>query len=76
MAASDKKVTSIASENGSIPPIDLPVEAVVDAVDGVHRLRVHGDEPGFVLLHRRLLLVYKKKGKNAKQWCGRDVGTE
>lgn len=36
---------------------NLPVEAVVDAVDGVHGLRVHGDELALVLLDRRLLLV-------------------
>lgn len=35
----------------------LPVEAVVDAVDGVHGLRVQGHEFALVLLDRRLLLV-------------------
>lgn len=36
----------------------LPVEAVVDAVDGVHGLRLHGDELALVLLDRRLLFVW------------------
>lgn len=35
----------------------LPVEAIVDAVDGVHRLRLQRDELVLVLLHRRLLVV-------------------
>lgn len=35
----------------------LPVEAVVDAVDGVHGLRVHGHKFALVLLDRRLLVV-------------------
>lgn len=37
--------------------VGLPVEAVVDAVDGVHGLRVQGHEFALVLLDRRLLLV-------------------
>lgn len=37
----------------------LPVEAVVDAVDGVHSLRVQSDEFALVLLHRRLFLGYR-----------------
>lgn len=35
-----------------------PVKTVVDAVDGVHGLRVHGDELALVLLNRRLLFRF------------------
>lgn len=41
----------------------LPVEAIVDAVDGVHGLRVKGHKPALVLLDRRLLLAWTRKKK-------------
>lgn len=58
--------TAVAAAAGAVD--GLPVEAVVDAVDGVHGLGVQGDEFALVLLDRRLLLVWRERreGKGAK----------